>query len=419
MRAIRDALSAANGLRDGDSNFDGVVDIADFSRLAQNYLGAGKKWSTGDFTFDGIVDIADFSALAQNYLGTSSGLLTEAAGEDWYLNSPLAFRQDFNTAFAEVPEPGRSAWSRPGRSGSWQAGGGGGPGPDRTAVGTGGRPTVRPDGERTTLGPLAGSDGSRRGGTVPPRRGRQRSKELGKMHLVKLAAVALVGSAILAPAAARADIIVTSQRDNHGSNAAQDVVRFFAQNVPGAQSTGTRLQAFETTLSVPTLAGPLVFDGSQDLDFDGVNDVNILGAGIQPTAPSPAGSFIRIGTLANLASTNVLARLPENRSDPDGDTVPNNVPAATYTGLRSFRVDGGFLSNAPLANAAPVLIGLAVVADGTPVTAAGRLGGETGSLQTFNLTNVPEPGAVAVAGLAAGGLLARRGRAGGRRPARR
>ena len=50
----------------GDANLDGVVNIADFSRLAGNFNLVG-GWSQGDFNYDGTVGIADFSALAANF----------------------------------------------------------------------------------------------------------------------------------------------------------------------------------------------------------------------------------------------------------------------------------------------------------------------------------------------------------------
>ncbi|QNN24041.1 hypothetical protein HED60_17780 [Planctomycetales bacterium ZRK34] len=52
----------------GDANVDDIVDIADLTRLSQNY---GRSdyvtWADGDFNQDGIVDIADLTLLSQHY----------------------------------------------------------------------------------------------------------------------------------------------------------------------------------------------------------------------------------------------------------------------------------------------------------------------------------------------------------------
>jgi hypothetical protein len=50
----------------GDTNLNGSVTIADFSRLASNFNSPG-RWTDGDFNFDNFVGIADFAALAANF----------------------------------------------------------------------------------------------------------------------------------------------------------------------------------------------------------------------------------------------------------------------------------------------------------------------------------------------------------------
>ncbi|QNN21531.1 hypothetical protein HED60_04330 [Planctomycetales bacterium ZRK34] len=52
----------------GDANQDGSVDIADLTRLSQNYgLQNYAEWLGGDFNHDGTVDIADLVLLSQHY----------------------------------------------------------------------------------------------------------------------------------------------------------------------------------------------------------------------------------------------------------------------------------------------------------------------------------------------------------------
>jgi hypothetical protein len=86
------------GLLDGDTNFDGDVDFADFQVLDANFLGgAGKKWSLADFNFDGQVTFSDFQLLDQNFGQTAGG--ASIAFTAAQLAEVAAFRE------AVVPEP--------------------------------------------------------------------------------------------------------------------------------------------------------------------------------------------------------------------------------------------------------------------------------------------------------------------------
>ncbi|MFP4215575.1 MAG: PEP-CTERM sorting domain-containing protein [Phycisphaerae bacterium] len=53
----------------GDADFDGVVNLADLSLLADNWLSPEEAlWVDGDFDGDGAVNLADLSLLADNWL---------------------------------------------------------------------------------------------------------------------------------------------------------------------------------------------------------------------------------------------------------------------------------------------------------------------------------------------------------------
>lgn len=62
---IRAALGAA--LLDGDTDFNGTVNIGDFSVLGARFNTAATRWSEADFNFDGSTTIGDFSLLAANF----------------------------------------------------------------------------------------------------------------------------------------------------------------------------------------------------------------------------------------------------------------------------------------------------------------------------------------------------------------
>jgi hypothetical protein len=51
----------------GDANHDGIVNLADFNILAQNFGQSPRNFSEGDFNYDGVVNLADFNILAQRF----------------------------------------------------------------------------------------------------------------------------------------------------------------------------------------------------------------------------------------------------------------------------------------------------------------------------------------------------------------
>jgi hypothetical protein len=84
------------GTRKGDATLDGLVNLADFNKLASNFGQTGKAWIDGDFNYDGIANLADFNFIASNF-GLTAGADGMVDPEDW---SALA---------SAVPEPGSSA----------------------------------------------------------------------------------------------------------------------------------------------------------------------------------------------------------------------------------------------------------------------------------------------------------------------
>jgi hypothetical protein len=69
--------------RYGDANLDGVVNLADFNRLAAHFGATGEstRWSQGDFNYDGTINLQDFNRLAANFgLGAAGPDVTPA---DW------------------------------------------------------------------------------------------------------------------------------------------------------------------------------------------------------------------------------------------------------------------------------------------------------------------------------------------------
>src|SRR5207244_2475054 len=51
----------------GDAAVNGGVNALDFNVVATNYGASGQSWINGDFNYDGVVDSADFTMLASNF----------------------------------------------------------------------------------------------------------------------------------------------------------------------------------------------------------------------------------------------------------------------------------------------------------------------------------------------------------------
>ncbi|MCS7034406.1 MAG: autotransporter-associated beta strand repeat-containing protein, partial [Phycisphaerae bacterium] len=62
----------------GDNNLDGMVELADFARLAAAFNAPG-RWFHGDYDYSGVVDLSDFSRLAANFNQTLPSPLPRTA----------------------------------------------------------------------------------------------------------------------------------------------------------------------------------------------------------------------------------------------------------------------------------------------------------------------------------------------------
>lgn len=60
-------ITASPDLIAGDATLDGVVDAADYTVWADNFLKPRRAWIQGDFTLDQITDAADYTVWADNF----------------------------------------------------------------------------------------------------------------------------------------------------------------------------------------------------------------------------------------------------------------------------------------------------------------------------------------------------------------
>jgi hypothetical protein len=77
----------------GDSDLDGVVDVADLGVLASHWQSSA-AWAGGDFDYNGIVDVADLGLLATNW--------QKPTARPWAFGDALA---SLGLPNASVPEP--------------------------------------------------------------------------------------------------------------------------------------------------------------------------------------------------------------------------------------------------------------------------------------------------------------------------
>lgn len=72
----------------GDTDLNGVVDLADYTAVVRNFGKPGASWSQGDFGYDGAVGLDDYTTVVRAFGGNASALVAA-----------------FGAAAAPVPEP--------------------------------------------------------------------------------------------------------------------------------------------------------------------------------------------------------------------------------------------------------------------------------------------------------------------------
>lgn len=65
LNDVSEMVTTLAGMRMGDANQDGAVDVSDFNIWNENKFQSG-TWGTGDFNCDGVVDVADFNVWNDN-----------------------------------------------------------------------------------------------------------------------------------------------------------------------------------------------------------------------------------------------------------------------------------------------------------------------------------------------------------------
>ena len=61
----------------GDTDFNGIIDFDDYSRIDSGFNNGGTTWFTGDFDYNGHVDFDDYSLIDQAFNTQSELLFTQ------------------------------------------------------------------------------------------------------------------------------------------------------------------------------------------------------------------------------------------------------------------------------------------------------------------------------------------------------
>lgn len=98
---LRHFLKYSLGIKEGDANQDGIVNLQDIATMATHYNAQG-SWAQGDFTGDGIIDLYDFAKLATNFSAVSSGSLYKVESD---LPGAAASGPLLSSPTTSIPEP--------------------------------------------------------------------------------------------------------------------------------------------------------------------------------------------------------------------------------------------------------------------------------------------------------------------------
>lgn len=245
----------------------------------------------------------------------------------------------------------------------------------------------------------------------------------------------------LAPMTASANFVISHTAEaGAGSLTGYHIYRFYALNTQtGLNPTSKELAGIDITMKA--LGGSHKYD-IQDLNSDGLNDVNLYGVGM--TGANALGSFMRVGSEAQASTGFYVTNFTPNLSTVSQDAV------AYFAARDSFRVIVvNRLGQRPNATAAATggigtLFGVAVVPLNTGVQLTGEIADDIsaaplpaegvpgmpiaapiptdpmagdpvaatpGWVQVNYTAQVPEPTSIAMLALASGAVMLRRRRA--------
>jgi len=224
-----------------------------------------------------------------------------------------------------------------------------------------------------------------------------------KMRMILPALAAAGFGAWMGVPSAHGDFIVSLSTPKLGTGASlglEDIVAS-AINNNGPLGTGSTLEVEDVTINTTGsgTTGALFIDLNADIDGDGINDADVIGAtdqnGLtaQPKFGAFTGTFIGIGKV-NGSTSSVNINIFDAAVNPapfetTQDAAATINPSYTNGTVHSLEVASAVTTSPPLASASAVPFANIVVPVGTSGTISGSLGGDQGSVEAFSINFGP------------------------------
>jgi hypothetical protein len=89
----------------GDANLDGVVNVADYTRIDAGFISGGTGWANGDFNYDGVVDGSDYTLIDNAFNMQATPPASAVAPATSVLAAPAALVAQQSAVAPSAPAP--------------------------------------------------------------------------------------------------------------------------------------------------------------------------------------------------------------------------------------------------------------------------------------------------------------------------
>jgi hypothetical protein len=216
----------------------------------------------------------------------------------------------------------------------------------------------------------------------------------GRLKLAGAVALGLLAFAPVARAGFQLNYTLTA---GTGTLAGKNVFCFFAKNDQTGDQLGSHC-LLTIDVHFKPVGAPLIFD-YRDLNGDGVKDANVSGIGLDPT--NPTGTFMRVGSEADYQR---FYTTPSGYDSASGATPLTDFANVTDLNIAAFSLNKNLDATTGLGQ----FYGAAVVPAGININVVGRVAAEKGpgtpplTLNALDLSSDPDLAIATSAAVAAG-----------------